>query len=582
VGDAAEFVGRTAAAWVARALRLTAAGWISLGAALVATWPLAAHPTTAVPLGTEREATIPLFSLWNLWWTADRIPHGFVGFLDAPFFFPNPGVTTYSEPMPFLGTLVSPLWAAGAPPALAYNVALLAVLTLNGVFAYRLSRALLVPTAPALLAALTAVTLPFASDLLGVLPCVALFPMLWTLDGLVRFGRSGWAGWAMWAAGGYAATFFTFQQYALFFASVALVAAIVALSQQRFRRAAAARLGAAGVLCVLLVLTLALPTIRRHTDTGGFKRSPELVKALSARPGDFLTRPDTAVVPIPRRDPADTAGLFPGLFLVGLALVGVAVGLRDQNRRRWVALLGATTVFGFLLALGLNLELAGWRPFGTLRAHVSAIAEIRSPYRAAALVQVCLPVLAALALARVGGRLARGGLALIVCLGVVAAAENLSVPQPLRHVPSAARTAWTSWLRDHPDRTVLVHVPFPAGLTSSDYEVEAWRLFAQIDHHRAIVNGYSGFFPVARTPDGRVYPAYTAFQLAMAREFPSYRLLCVLTKSLGADTLVADGGWLASRSRRMAAFPGFLRPVYTDAKVRLYALAAPRGECEVR
>ena len=548
----------------------------------MATWPLAAHLTTAVPLGTEREATVPVFSIWNLWWTADRIPHAFAGFLDAPFFYPNPGVTTYSEPMPLLGALVSPLWIAGAPPALAYNVALLAALTLNGIFAYRLARALGALAAPALVAGALAVTLPFTANFLGVLQTTGLFGMLWTLDGLVRFGRSGAGAWAAWAAAGFAATFFTFQQYALFFAPAALAAALVALGQQRFRLAPGLRLGVAGLLGLFLVLVLALPTTRRHAAVGGFERPPEVVEALSARPRDFLTRPATAVVPVPRRDPADTAGLFPGALLAALAAAGAFAGLRDPASRRWVAVLVGTAAFGFLLALGLNLDLFGWRPFGTLRAHVGAVAEIRSPYRAAAIVQVCLPVLAAVALARVPVRGARRGTALVAALGLLAAAENLAVPATLHTVPSSARTAWTSWLREHPGRTVLAHVPFAPGLRVADYEVEAWRLFAQTDHGKPIVNGYSGFFPVVRTPDGRVFPAYTAFQLRMAREFPSYRLLCVLSQSLRADTLVAERAWLAANSRAIAAFRNFLRPVYSDGEVRIYALEAPPSECRAR
>lgn len=558
-----------------RAVQRTAAAWLSLGTALVATWPLAAHPTTRVPLGTEHEATVPLFSLWNLWWTADRIPHAFNGFLDAPFFFPNHGVTSYSEPMPLIGALVAPLWPAGAPPALIYNVALLAVLTLNGVFAYRVARALAAPLAPALFAAAAAVTLPFTADVLGVLPNLALFGMLWTLDGLIRFGRSGSAAWAAWAGAGFAATFFTFQQYALFFTPIAVVAGVVALHEQSFHRAPAARLSAAAVVAALLVLTLALPTARLHRDTGGFKRPAALVDALSARPGDFLTRPATALVAIPRRDPGDTAGLFPGVVLLALAVAGGVVGLRDPARRRWTAVIGVVGVFGALLALGLNLDLAGWHPFATLRAVVPGAAEVRSPYRAVAIAQLSLPPLAALALARLH---ARTTIALVVTVGALAAAENLSLPAPLVGLPTTPRTGWTSWIREHPERHVLVHVPFPAGLNVSDYEVEARRMVAQIDHRRPIVNGYSGFFPVARTPDGRTYPAYTDFQLTMAREFPSYQLLCVLSKSLGADTIVADGDWLATHPL-LPTFRELLRPVYRDDDVQIYALEPGRGQC---
>ena len=564
---------------VARALRATAAGWTSLAAALVATWPLAAHLTTAVPRGTEHEATVPVFSLWNLWWTADRIPHAFHGFLDAPFFYPNHGVTTYSEPMPLMGTLAAPLWGVGAPTALIYNVTLLALLTLNGIFAYRVARALAAPQAAALLGGIMAVTLPFAADVAGVLPNLAFFGMLWTLDGLIRFGRTGSVGWALWSAAGFVVTYYTFQQYALFFLPLALAAGLVALSLQRFRRGSAARLVVAAVVAVLVALPLALPTIRLHRQ-GGFERPAELVRALSARPGDFLTRPDTALVPVPERDPADTAGLFPGILLGGLAIGGAALALRDPSRRRWAVLLVGGSLFGFLLALGLNLNLWGWRPFGTLRALVPAIAEVRSPYRAAAIFQLFLPVLAALALARARTRVTRAGSAAVVAVGLLAAVENLAVPAPLVRIPGSAQAAWTGWLRGHDDRKVLAHVPFPGGLSVADYEIEAWRMFRQIDHHRPIVNGYSGFFPVVRTPEGRVLPAYTAFQISMAREFPSYQLLCVLTESLGVDTLVADRAWLSTR-RRLAAFPGFLRLAYADPDVQIYALRTPPGRCRL-
>lgn len=556
--------------------RRTAPASVSLATALVATWPLAAHLTTRVPRGTEHEATIPLFSLWNLWWTSDRITHAFHGFVDAPFFFPNTGVTTYSEPMPLLGAVVAPLWATAASPATIYNVALLLVLTLNGVFAYRVARALAVPFVPALVAAAIGVTLPFAADVLGVLPNLALFGMLWTLDGAIRFGRSGSAGAAAWTGAGFAATYFTFEQYALFFAPVAVAAAIVALHEQAFRREVLARLGGAAVVTALLIATLVVPTARIHRDAGGFERPAALVEALSADGTSFVTRPVTALVPIPRRNPADTAGLFPGAALLGLGIAGVVLGLRDGRRRRWTAVLSGMSLFGVLLALGLNLDLGGWHPFSSLRAAVPGFAEVRSPYRAIALAQVALVPLAGIALT---GLRARRGTAIVLAVGLLAAAENLSLPAPLVSFPHTTGRAWTAWISQHPERRVLAHVPFPDGVNVADYEIEARRMVAQIDHRRPIVNGYSGFFPVAQGPDGRTYPAYTEFQLAMAHEFPSYQLLCVLSKSLGADTVVADTRWAAVHRTALVSFPSMLRPVYRDPDVEIYALAPRASQC---
>jgi hypothetical protein len=90
------------------------------------------HLTDAIPLGTELEATVPVFSLWSLWWTANRAGHGFRGYWDAPIFYPLAGTFGFSEPQIFAGLLVTPLWSTTAPPALIYNLALLTVLALNG------------------------------------------------------------------------------------------------------------------------------------------------------------------------------------------------------------------------------------------------------------------------------------------------------------------------------------------------------------------------------------------------------------------------------------------------------------------
>src|SRR5688500_8761731 len=83
---------------------------LCLVAAIVATWPLLPSIASALPLGTEHEATVPLFNLWTLWWDADRVPHGFRGLWNAPIFHPLEGTFTFSEPMLLLGVTLSPLW----------------------------------------------------------------------------------------------------------------------------------------------------------------------------------------------------------------------------------------------------------------------------------------------------------------------------------------------------------------------------------------------------------------------------------------------------------------------------------------
>ncbi len=538
-------------------------------AALVATWPLALHPADAVLLGTEHEATVQVFSIWTLWWTADRLAHGLADYWNAPFFYPNPGVFTYSEPEPLTGLMVAPLWGLGVPPALIHNLALWGLLVLNGIFGYRVTRALDIPRLPALLAGVLMVTLPFIAKVWGVLNLVPIFGLLATLEGLIRFGRSGALRHAAWAGAGLVAAYLTCQQYALLFAPFALVAGGLALAQQRGQRAALLRLlgGALGV--GLAILVVAWPTLTLHGQLG-FTRSDALVQALSARPGDFLTRPGTATLPLPSTDPADTAGLFPGAILLALAVGGVVAAGRDPQRRRWAIYLAGMVGGSVLLALGLNLDLAGWRPFELLRGVLPGLSELRSPFRYALLGQLALPILAAWGLTAVAQRLPPCVVGLVALLGLLGAAENLNILAPTTPVPRSPRTGWTAWLAGQPPGTAVLHIPIAGGVHVSDYEIDAWRMFAQIDHHQPIVNGYSSYFP----------PGYTAFQAALAQEFPTADLLCTLTVGLGVHTLVVDQAWLVDHQPAMAAQAGFFQPLYRDPQVQIYHLQTPTGICQ--
>jgi hypothetical protein len=569
----------------------------SLLAALVATWPLAANLATAVPRGTERESTVQVLNIWTLWWTADRLTHGFAGYWDAPFFYPFAGVFTFSEPQPLTGVLVAPLWGTGASPALIYNIALLALLTLNGIFAYRLARALDLPRLAALLAGVLTVTLPFVGNMLGVIHLVPLFGMLWTLEGVVRFGKSGELRDATWAALGYLATYLTSQQYALMFGLFAVAAGIVALGQQRFKRMAILKLAGQALAAGALVFLLAQSAIALHTELG-FQRPEQVVKALSARPADFLTRPGTALVPLPPANGQDTAGLFPGVLLLALAVTGAITGVRARREvedpedgeseplapntehptpnthplARWAWFLSLSFIAAILLAMGLNIDIFGFQPFEWMRIVVPGFSELRSPFRFAAIMQLVLPLLAAIALADYAQRYARIGVGLVVGLALLASIENLTVPGPMSPVPTTPRTDWTHWLHTQSTVAVVAHVPFPAGVRVADYEIETWRMFSQIDHKRLIINGYSGFFP----------PGYTEFQLDMAKRFPTQDLLCELNKNLDVDFLVVDQSWLATHKPQMDAQASFLTPAYNDAEVQIYRLQAPQGVCVVR
>jgi hypothetical protein len=477
-----------------------------------------------------------------------------------------------------VGLAVAPLWGLDLPPALIYNVALLSLLTLNGAFTYRLLRALGIAAVPASLGGVLAVALPFVAKVQGALPLAAAFGIPWTLEGLVRFGKSGSTRWAAWAGVGVLATYLTCQQYALLFGPLAFAAGVVALAQQRFATRATVRLIGATLVAALIVAIVALPGLRVRADAG-FRRSDDLVQALSARPADFFTRPELAAVRFPAIDPSDTGGLFPGLLVLALAAVGLVGGMRHRATRRWTIYLAASVAISALLAMALNVDLAGWHPFASARAIIPSLAELRSPTRATTILQLSLVILASMGLAAVWSRLPRQAIAFLIVLGVLAAAENVSIPARLTPVPLSTHAAWADWLRDQGPDTVVAHIPFPAGLHVSDYEVEALRMYAQIDHQKPIVNGYSGNFPQLRNPLGVVVPVYTQFQLAMAQQFPTRQLVCILRRSQDVNTLVIDRQWLANHAAQLEEFSLALEPAYGDEQVQIYRLQDPPGMC---
>lgn len=545
---------------------------LCLLAAIVATWPLLPSLAGALPLGTEHEATVPLFNLWSLWWDADRVPHGFQGLWNAPIFNPLEGTFTFSEPMLLQGVALSPLWWMGVPPAAIYNLAILFTLACNGLATRSLARALGAPPGAALLAALAGVTLPYTAKVLGVLPVLPLFGTIWALAALVRFGKEG--GWrpAVLAVLSFAAQFLAGQQMALLSLPFLLLAGLVALAEQRFRLRSIATLGALAILGALVLSPIA-SMVRSFHEKYGFTRSERVVAALSAQPRDFATRPGSSRLAFPPREDTyagDTGGLFPGFLLLGLGAAGAWLGWRQGERRLWIVCFLACAAGGVLLALGLNLRIGDWRPFASLREMVPGLRTLRSPFRAVAISQAVLAALAALALARLASWRGKAGRILALALGVLAAAENLASPGVLVPTPASPRTAWTSWLRERPGKLVVAHVPLPRGLHVSDYEVETWRMFAQIDHHRPMMNGYSGYFP----------SGYGTFQVDMDLNFPSDRLLCMMA-GMGVNTLILDRPYLEERRALFESdsLRGFFGRGYSGPQVVIVRLSPPPEAC---
>ena len=520
-------------------------------------------------MGTETAATIPVFDVWTLWWSADRLLHGYVGLWDAPIFHPTLGTFAFSEPMLLPGAVVSPLFALHAPPALAHNFVLVAALCSNGILSCRCSRALGVERLPAVLAAVLMVALPFLAKMQGELPVLLIGGTLATLDGALRFGRDGRTLHAAIAGLGLVVQALMSLQLTLFSWLFALAACLVALAQRRFTRASMLRLGGVAFVTAVLLYFIVREPMRIH-EQFGFHRDIELTRSLSARVGDFFSRPAGALVPFPPSEDAAvfTGGLFPGLIVLALAAYGV---MRPPAAARspWRWYLASACSAAFLLALGLNLSVFGWVPFEALRS-LPGFGEIRSVFRCAVFLQMHLVVLAGLGLSAVMRRYADTGHARAVTtvVGLLGALESLSLPARLLPMP-APRAGWTTYVAGQPPDTVLAHVPFPSGGNVEDLAPEAWRMYAQIEHRRALVNGYSSNFPALQRE----------FMFAMGSQFPHPMLACALARVFHAELLVVDSDWLSIHAADFAQLGPMLRPAYADSSVAIYRLQPSEAQC---
>ncbi|WP_028459638.1 hypothetical protein [Chloroflexus sp. Y-396-1] len=88
--------------------------------AIIFTWPLSTHLTTALGSGLD-----PLLQTWVLAWNAQAFVTDPRTIWDAPIFFPYPETLAYSDHHLLLTVVALPLILLGGP-VLAYNLLVLA------------------------------------------------------------------------------------------------------------------------------------------------------------------------------------------------------------------------------------------------------------------------------------------------------------------------------------------------------------------------------------------------------------------------------------------------------------------------
>jgi Protein of unknown function (DUF3108) len=498
-----------------------------LTAAVVATWPLLLHPRAL--LGAPSGAGDPYLNLWILGWGMQAILSNpasvFTGAVfDANIFYPATGTLAYSDHLLLQSFLLAPLYAITHDVVLCYNVLLIASLVASALAMHLLVRSVVCTESGAYLAGLAwgfgsyhfAHLIHLQLQSLYFLPLTFLF-----LHRLVAGRRVR----DVVLLGIVTALQAVSSVYYGVIGGLALVVGAVALAGGvgRWRSTALLRrLYYAASIAVVLVLPVAI-VYGRVAQREGFGRN--LYEAgrgaayassyLQAPPGNvlygrtgLLRQHDTPVEALPAEAEGATAGpphtgpereLFPGFVLIGLAVAGAWLGWRSDAQPTVMAML-AVAALGFVLSLGPD----GIRPlYAALHRFVFGFGVIRAPARFSVLVMFGLCVLAAVAIRELSqprrpAKTRHGGtewLRVSVARVVVAAAliELWHLPMSFASAPSL-HTDVGQWLAREPGTGAVAILPLGLDIDSTPAMVQS------LEHHRPIVNGYSGQRPAFYRP----------------------------------------------------------------------------------
>lgn len=550
--------------------------------AIAATWPVSRRIDTAIPLGTEPVATVPMFNVWTVWWNANRAQHFYAGYWDAPIFFPAEDTFAMSETQPLSVAAAPVLWATGSRAA-AYNTYLLLVLALNGWSAFHLLRHLEFNWLAALLAGLLVAVLPFVHWKLGLLQCVPLCGIVWTVHASLCFGDK--PTWLRGASVGlaFAATYYFCNYYGLFWSVLLLIGGAWLLGFRLFQWRAWPKLLFAVALAAALICPFALVQ-RQSARQHNWERKVDLVSGLSAKIGDYTGEP-VKRLSWPNYAEPDRRERWPlgtGYACYSLALVGLAVGLADRKRRRWTLFCFSLLASAVVLSMGPEFAIGSWSPYQTLMGCYPGFKFIRSPYRFAVFAQLAVALSAGAGLHYAMSLAARWRLkrllpvATALVLGIGTSASIWPREPAIYETPRLDENRrWITWLRDEtPAKSAIVCVPFVSGSSAAGFaDTTIWMYYGTY-HKRTLASGYSGYFP----------ESFFDLQRKM-KGFPD-RVSLECLAQYGIDYCVVRHG--ASGADSIWRWPRNLRRVFSDeqAGVDIYQIvnlpSGPDSKAEAR
>lgn len=478
---------------------MRAAG-VYLAAAMILTWPLAAHLTTR--LGAVEGAGDPYLNLWILgWgmqaWLGDPASVFSGRVFDANIFHPASGTLTFSDHLLLQSLLLSPLYAATGNLALCYNVLLIGSIALSGAAMHVLARGVTGSDRAAYIAGLAWACWPYRTAHFLHLQLQSLYFLPLALLALHRVAAARRWRDAL-ALGVLTALQAISSVYYGVMSAIAIAVGAGSLAwttgQWRGRRYWTRVAGAAAIAALLIAPVVWPYWITQQRE--GFGRNlfeavqnSATLQSYTQVPHENLVYGANGVM-LPRAPEAGQRDkrhnehqMFPGLVLMALAAFGLVTGWRTD---RWpaVATALAVAVVGLVLSLGPEGVAAVYETAARI---VFGFHAIRAPARFAVLLMLGASLLAAIGLARINA-----APRVIVVIAALMMIEYLNAPLNLVAAP-ATTTSAGQWLRDQDGRGAVLYLPISLDKENSIYMVQS------LEHRRPIVNGYSGQRPAFYT-----------------------------------------------------------------------------------
>ena len=437
---------------------------------------------------------------WIVSWIAHTLPTHPLRLFDGNIFAPEPRTLAYSDPLVVPALMVAPVRWLGGSPVLAFNLALIAGLTLTGLSVWFVAARWTGSVSAGWIAGALAA---FNVHLLVRLPHLQAahawgLPLAWYFaDRLAERPRARDTAWLAVVVALTAAT----SLYWLVFVSLVLV--VVAAGSGR--AGSIASIAAAGALGTMIAAPVLWPYARFAAE--GAARPLEVVAQLSTTPAAYVSSASHLYRGwSARQGTSETDVFFPGFGALVLGGFGLFIALSHDgaHRRHGVALL-VLAAAGMLLSFGPATPLYRW-----LYRWYLPVRGLRTAARFGYLALLALALAAAYGWASVERRLRRRW-TLALTAAALAVVTLEAWQGPVRTTPFTGIPRLYSLLADVPGPVQLAEVPFylpPEIFQNGEYVLNSTA------HWRPLMNGYSGYTPMSyrlRAERLWLFPAPYAF-----------------------------------------------------------------------